>query len=690
VEVVYRGVNVDGNQRKYDEDFDGLSSGAAITNLFLDWRDLGLKTIDYARIDASGLGGDPYQHLGIRFGSKDTYDLTFNYRSQDYLYSLFQLYGDEDGHTWSTKRRISNLKFTYYVTPKANVFFEFRDNQRSGNSLFMKYIEGDLFRLETPIDIEETRYAVGTTLNVGPVDVYFRQTLRDYENDFNNFTEGNAGLNLTDLTTLDSYDWQQRERGDGNLSELKIHAALGERVDLTLGTLIGDDDLTNRVNVNAGGTGFSGTCAVGGGACDTDADCDAIVPGDVCVANPVSVTDGSSDTRAEVDYTVFDADLSWTVIEKVILHFRYWSLHRNLRSTGEIDLSGTGVPVGAGTTIDWSVDSLAFIVEAHPIPTLTFDVGYRVRDRALDRNGFLGNRNADFKSDGDETVVAGLAWRPIDWFRLDADYEDADNDQAFTNVSPYEVKRKRIRTLFTPLDDDMRIDLSYLDFENTNNATDFRPFNTFFGSSIDGTTWSGSFWYRPIPAVDFLLRYAEQEIDSVTNVIYDLDLFGSTAPGTSVFDNTNEDLLVRVNFSWAEPWNAYVRYWSTQSDGANPLLDAAGMDVNCLLPPDGDPTAGRGSDGLGVRPDHRSGLRGCRGGSALHIQQWSLRRRRVSGFRLRRRQQPGGLRRQHCDDPGRPDVLGPVDEQHEHRRERGPRTELRRDRQAGSHHPGLE
>jgi hypothetical protein len=232
--------------------------------------------------------------------------------------------------------------------------------------------------------------------------------------------------------------------------------------------------------------------------------------------------------------------------------------------------------------MDWSVDTVTAIIEAHPLRTLSFDIGYRFVDRSLDRDGFGGARDDDFESNGDQSIVVGLDWRPTDWFRLDADYEDADIDQPFTNVSLFESERTRIKTLFTPFGGKMRIDLQYLNFENTNTASDFRTTNTFFGSSIEGTTWSGSFWYQPSRVIDFMIRFSEQDIDSVANVVFDTAGFGGTDTGLDVFDNTNKEAMFRVNLRWSEPWRLYLQYWLTDSDGTNPLIDSSGANLDCL------------------------------------------------------------------------------------------------------------
>ena len=82
-------------------------------------------------------------------------------------------------------------------------------------------------------------------------------------------------------------------------------------------------------------------------------------------------------------------------------------------------------------------------------------------------------RNADFESDDDETLILGLVLKPVRWIRMNADYEEGDITQAFTAAAPRETDRLRLRATFQP-QPEMRLDLSYLDYENTNNGTDFR------------------------------------------------------------------------------------------------------------------------------------------------------------------------------------------------------------------------
>jgi predicted CXXCH cytochrome family protein len=455
VEVLYRNVNQNGSTAKFNEDFDGLSTGGRLGSLSLNWVDEDSELVDYARLDAYGLGGDPFERIYGRIGSKDRYELRIDYTKQDYIYNLFELMPDEDGSSWDSTRRKTDIGLTLHVTKKLDVFFKYRDGDRSGNSSFMKDINRNLFRLETPLDYELNRYSAGVNFEVGPVNIVVSQMHRSYDNNFNNTTEGDLGLEAGG-GVLFSYDWMQRDRGNSDWTNIKVSSPLGRRANLTvslLGTLLGEDELKSTVDVeqlglDANGNEYGGSCAISGITCGTDTTCDAVTPGDVCVADQ-----GVSDADLEGDVLVIDADLSVTLVRPLALHLRYRSLERDFEGIALRDLDGDGIPEdinGDGmavtsTRFDYEIETTAAVLEYRPNSKVGVRGGYKVLERELVRDGFgppppPGEpddfRDTDFKSDDDKTVLLGLVLRPVDWFRFNADYEDGDVEQPFTAPLP--------------------------------------------------------------------------------------------------------------------------------------------------------------------------------------------------------------------------------------------------------------
>ena len=547
VEVLYRSVSQDGSDRKYEEDFDGLGSGVRLGSLTAGWLSGGDGPVDYARIDIQGLGGDPYESTRLRVGRQDDYELSFNYTKQDYLYNLFELVANEDGASWDSRRTVADLRLDVHKFAGVDLFFEYRDAERGGTSLFMKDISRQLFRLETPLDVNVKRYTVGADFELGPVDLVVRQSLRRYDNHFVNSTEGDIGLEPGVMTVLDDYEWDQRDTGGADWTTVKAHAPLGSRVDLTVGvfgTFLGDEDLRSRVNVDAEGTDANGA--------------------------PLSIVDGFSDTDLNGDTTMLDANLTVKLIRPLDLHIQFRDLQRDLDGEAERDLDGSGATTLVDVVNDYDITTLSAILAYRPIRILQLRGGYRMIDRTLSRDGFGGLRDLDYDSDGDDTYIFGVNLRPLDWFRLNADYEDGEITQPFNAVAPEEKKHTRVRAVFTPKKD-MRIDAGYLDYEYRNSAADFRDPGSFWDSMQEGTTLSASFWHRPSERIDYALRYAEQDVDSSVGVTFDTAGFGGTETGDSLFVNDNTQYSAHVNFSCRDGWNSFVRYWYAESDGDNVL-----------------------------------------------------------------------------------------------------------------------
>ncbi|ANM29118.1 hypothetical protein ABI59_05165 [Acidobacteria bacterium Mor1] len=586
VEVLYRSVSQDGSRNKYEEDFDGLESGGRLSNLSLDWISDGDQALDYASLELNHLGGDPYERSSFRLGRRNVFDLKIKHTSQVYLYDLFELVPAEDGALFDSTRTRTTVDFKLRASEKVNLFFNFEQGQRRGRSLFMKDISRDLFRLETPLDQDTERYSIGASVRLGSADLIFRHSLRRFENEFNNLAEGQEGLEETSF--LRHYDWRQFDDSTTPLTSVKLNVPLSERVRLTAsvqGTFLEDESLDSNIEVEQLGIGFNGlpfggTCSISGATCASDADC-AGGTGDVCVT-----LTGTSTARLRGDTTLIDLDLAVRVTDRVNLLLDYRSLERDLTGQARRDLDGDGVvedvdgdgTPGTSTMLDFENSSVTATLEFIPVERTRIRIGVREADRELTRDGFGGLRDVDFESDGDQTLVFGVSTRPSDWCRINVDYEDGEFTQPFNAVAPRESERLRARASFQPAEG-MRFDLSFLDFETRNTAPDIRDPGSNWDALSDGTNWSLGWWHQAGEKVQYLVRYAEQDVRSDVAVLFDTAGFFGVEPGRSIFDNRNDQIVAQMNFRSGEAWRGFLRGSFTESDGSNPLIG----DVNGLV-----------------------------------------------------------------------------------------------------------
>lgn len=575
VELLYRNVSQNGSLGKYNEDFDGLDSGGRLSSFTANWNRIDSKVADFFRVEAGGLGGDPYERTALRMGRRNAYDLEINHAKQLYHYDLFHLAPDLDGHMWNSRRARTDVELTFHPADWVDVFLEFDQVKRDGTSLVMKSVETDLFLMDSPLDQTVKRYSFGGSFRFGPVDLVFRQTLRRYDAMVRNTTAGDLGVSLTNPDRLDSYDWRQSDTGGADLTTITLRAPLGSRVDLAVsafGTLLGDETITSGVVLDASGIGWDGA--------------------------PFTVAGGTSTARIEADHLMLDADLSVKISKSLDLHLQARTLDRDVEARQLRDLDGNGVPddtegivndvtPGSTTRVDYGLDTITGLIEWSPVPEARIRAGYRTIDRELERSGFEYGfsdvRNTSFESNSDSTVIVGLMVRPVSWFRLNADYEEGDVSRAFTATGPMETNRLRAQLRFEP-QDGMRIDLGYLDYDNRVRDSDFRipgacPFGAdgvddgCWNSDMAGSTYSVSFWHKANADLDYWFRWARRDVDSRVAVLFDTDLFfNSSDNGNSIYASTSDEWAVQINYRGFEHWSTFVRARVNNSDGDNDLV----------------------------------------------------------------------------------------------------------------------
>lgn len=595
IELLYRNVDVDGSERKYDEDFDGLDSGLRLGSFSARWFDEQDGNFDYARVDLFGLGGDPYQRSAAEIGRRDRWDLSLSHWQQDYLYDLFELVGNEDGATWDAQREQSEVRLRILPRDGVKLHLGFQESRRSGDSLFMKDISRNLFQLDAPLDQEQRRFTIGADFKLGPVNVVLRQVQREYDNRFDNSTEDNPGIEDGATSELDLYDWRQRDEGEAPWTTLTVSSPLGERADLTVkifGTVFGEEELDSAVDVELLGTAFNGNplggeCAASGDPCNDDADCDAITAGDVCV--PLL---GTSRATLEGDTLLAQVDLGFDLSPSVALNLQYESFERDLDGRLDRDLDGDGAfedldedgTPGTTTRLEDERSTATLLVSFAPTRRFSGRVGYRLIEHELIRDGFGGPRDADYDSGDDETILVGAVVDAADWLRLTADYEEGDLDQAFASTSLRETDQLRVRARIRPRDG-LNVDLSYRDFENRNLSSNFRNAATVidFDHIFAGESYSAEIRHQAGERVRYTLRWAMQEVDSDTGILFDTAGFGGTAPGRSLFVNDNTQISGRVDFGIGANCSGYLRFATTESDGNNTVVDLTAPSTPALV-----------------------------------------------------------------------------------------------------------
>ncbi len=553
VRFVIRDLDVSGSQAKHDEDFDGLASGLRLDDLLLEWHGAGGGAADHVRFSAAGLGGDPDQHVALDVSRSGVYQVSMEHSSRRFVYDLFALSDDEDGHAFNTRSERTAVDVTWQALPRVALVAGFERRERSGDRVFMKDISRDVFLMDAPADDRSRTFWLGTELKFGDVRIDFRQALRETDRLFRNTTQDDPGLGTTNRTVLDDYEWEERDAETARLTTLRVRAPLGKRAWLNAGyhgTLLGPERFDSRARQDATGTAYTG--------------------------GPLVIAGGFSAADISRDHALLDAEIAFRPVTRVVLRLGWRSL--DITDDGALvqDLAGSGTVTARDVTVDVSSSSLAATVEYHPVPRLGLSAGYRIADRTLRREGQGGVREGDFRSSDDATLQARVAWRPLDWFRLSAEREQADLDAALSALSPLERDRTRLRLAFTPR--------KGLEFGVT--GEEHESENPLIASRSTGRSFSARVSHQAHARVSWGLAVTRSDVLRVADVIFDGAAFGgpnATFPGRTIHDVDQRHVAGHVRLDLPRRFTAGLRFSVVEARG-RALADGSDPNVPPAVP----------------------------------------------------------------------------------------------------------
>ena len=264
-----RSVDVTGTEAKFREDVN-LDDGVRLAGLQLRYVPAagGEKLMDRLELDASDLGGDPFEsiHFGMRkFGA---YKLEIDRRRSEYFYddtilpaALASVAGSTGGdlHRFDFERLRDTASLDVHLAPATQLSLGLERQTRSGGSTSTLALERDEFELDRPLD--ETLHALtfGIQHAWDRVTLIVAEELRDFANTSELVLPGtSSGANVADAAelsffTLDqSYDYTSR----GHV--LRVLATPAAKLDVTASWQREELDLDMQGSERAAGTSFAG------------------------------------------------------------------------------------------------------------------------------------------------------------------------------------------------------------------------------------------------------------------------------------------------------------------------------------------------------------------------------------------------------------------------------------------------
>ncbi len=417
-----RSVDVTGTEAKYREDFN-FDDGARLFGVRLSYAPpVGEAPVDRIELDASNLGGDPFESMHLDVRKYGAYHLKLDRRRSEYFYddtilpaALASVSGSTAGdfHTHDFERVRSMASLDIDLTPATKVSMGLERQTRAGDSTTTLSLERDEFDLEKPLDESLDVLALGARHAWKRVTLIVDEQVRDFENTSELFLPGAApGRNEADAAELQffrfdqTYDYGNRSHG------LRVLAEPTARLDVAAGWRLENLDLDVRGGEQAGGASAAGV------SYETSRD----APGDV-----------------ERDIEVADLTLGFTATEKIRL---IGSLRRS-----SLEQDG-GLLIGPSTGASvWQVamDGYALGAELALSPALTVAAGW---SREARTTAYARSYDAGVADDSVGTDRAGYFARLLlhlaSGFELTASVEDNSIDDPFTLASPTSSLRYKL------------------------------------------------------------------------------------------------------------------------------------------------------------------------------------------------------------------------------------------------------
>lgn len=417
-----RSVDLVGTEAKFREDLN-LASGVRLFDARLRYEPAdGRGAVDRLELDATGLGGEPYENLHFAVRKHGAYRLSADRHRSEFFYddtilpaALASVSGSTGGdfHRFDFERIRDSASLEIDVTPATELSLGLERQTRTGGSTTTLAVERDEFELDRPLDESLNALTLGVRHAWRRITLVAAEELRDFANTSELVLPGaSPGRNLADAASLSFFTRDQSYDYSGRGHSVRLLARPSERLDVTAGWRREDLDLDAESLEQATGT-------TSGGAAFT-----------TTLAGPASV-----DRRIDIDE--LDIGFAATARVRVVGNAR--------RSTLEQEGDVFAGPASGVSARRIATDGLEVGVEIAVTGALTVAAGWSAENRDADYDWVLGatavGRDSETERDG---YFARLALATGAGWQLNASIEDNSIEAPYALASATASRRYRI------------------------------------------------------------------------------------------------------------------------------------------------------------------------------------------------------------------------------------------------------
>jgi hypothetical protein len=444
-----RDVDVEGDENKYRQHVN-LDSGPRLFGLgvYFEPTATGDFAPDRVALDATGLGGDPYQNVRAEIRKYGAYRFEYERRQSDYFYEDLLIDPADidieasnagDFRTFDLRRVRDKATFDIHITDRAKLNLGFDRYERNGDSTAPIDVEREEFELDAPVDETLQNYDLGFQYDWDRVTLFLNQRWREFDNDAGAFLPGaSEGSEPEEPTRLDYFFLDQPYSYDSSESQVGVLARLTDRWNLKADLFYADLEMAFDAAESSQGTDFLGD--------DFTRDIEG---------------DGGADRET---WQIF-LSTSYDITDRV-------RLTASVRDQ-QLEQDATVAFGGSDGLSNWDIDNTGYSlgIEATVLDDWTLSGGWTGERRKTrydaETEEFESAEDVTTKRDGFFMVVS---YRPGTRWNLSFSAEDNGIDDPFTLASPTDTRRYRLRGSYRW---DMGLSLtgSYSRRENENDET---------------------------------------------------------------------------------------------------------------------------------------------------------------------------------------------------------------------------
>jgi len=427
VELGLREVDVQGDENKYDQ-YLNLDNGPRLFGFsarFAPFEPQGSMP-DLLDVRITGLGGEPYESLGLTVKRHGAYRFRYNRQKSDYFYEDLLIRPEDasvegstggDFHHFDFERVRDTASVGIDVTERATLTFDFDRYEKTGDSTTTVDVEREEFEVDQPIDETWRNAGFGLEYAWERATLTVSERWQRHENDYSWFLPGfSLGSDPAEPTELSSFFLNQPYDSDVREHALALMLLPTDKLTLTLDVRDIDLELDVDVAESSQGIDFTGASFTrdlnGGGGIDRDT-------------------------------TLVEAAGTYAVSERI-------QLSASVRHY-DLDQDGAMAFDGEDTTSRWALEQLGFELSAQFAVSNELSVALGLHRESRDAEiselatGGAFLREEETEQDG---YFVMAQYQPVRGLRLSFQLEENRVDDPYTLASATDARAYRLRARY--------------------------------------------------------------------------------------------------------------------------------------------------------------------------------------------------------------------------------------------------